>query len=84
MASWFHDVGPAHIEHRFYFDRRNDNPEVKSMPDPDIRCASNVSLQRSINSVSLEIESTGTKSYGVHWIDIEGFEIGRRGGRKGA
>jgi len=84
MATWFHDAGPAAIQHRFYFDRRGGNPEVKPMPDPDIRCASNVSLQRSINSVSVEIESTGTKSYGVHWIDIEGLDFGSLGGRKGA
>jgi len=83
-ATWMHDAGPARIDHRFFFDRRDSNPEVKIMPDSTTRNASSVGLNRDINSVSLEIESTGTQSYGVHWIDIEGLDIGQLGGRKGA
>ena len=83
-ATWMHDAGPARIEHRFYANRRDDNPEIKVMPDSTSRNASDVSLQRSVNSFSLEIESAGTASYGVHWIDVEGFELGQLGGREGA
>ena len=70
--------------HRFYFNRRDDNPEVKTMPDSTTRNASDVVLGRSVNSFSLEIESAGTTSYGVHWIDVEGLEFAPLGGRKGA
>lgn len=83
-ATWMHDAGPATITHRFYFDRRDDNPEVKRLANPTIRNADSVILGRNVNSVSLEIESTGTTSYGVHWVDIEGFDAGNLGGREGA
>jgi len=83
-ATWMHDAGPARIEHRFYFNRRDDNPEIKNLPQPTIRTASEVTLGRSVNSLSLEIESTGTLSYGVHWIDIEGLDLQPLGGRRGA
>lgn len=83
-ATWMHDAGPASILHRFYFNRRDAYPEVKNMPDTTTRNASDVSLQRSVNSVSLEIESSGTVSYGVHWVDIEGFDAGLLGSRAGA
>lgn len=84
MATWMHDAGPDTIRHRFYFNRRDDNPETKNMPNPDTRNASSVMLQRTVNSVSLELESSGTVSYGVHWIDVEGLELGRLGGVGGA
>ena len=83
-ASWMHDAGPETIRHRFYHNRRDDNPEKKDLPDTTKRCVSAVSLGRNINSASLEIESSGTKSYGIHWVDIEGFDGGPLGGRKGA
>lgn len=83
-ATWMHDAGPARIEHRLYFDRRDSNPEVKTLESPTIRNADEVYLGRDVNSVSLEIESVGTTSYGVHWIDIEGFDVGQLGARKGA
>ena len=83
-ATYMHDAGPTSVTHRFYHDRRDSNPEVKSMPDSDVRAASGVSLQRDVNSVSTEIESTSTTSYGVHWIDIEGLDEGLLGGRGGA
>lgn len=83
-ATWMHDAGPAIIQHRFYHDRRDSNPEVKNLADTTIRAASDVVLQRSVNSVSLELESTGKTSYGVHWADIEGLDLDRLGGRKGA
>jgi hypothetical protein len=79
-----HDAGPARIEHRFYFNRRDDNPEVKSLPKSDSRNASDVVLSRNVNSFSLEIESAGTQSYGIHWVDVEGLAIGPLGGREGA
>jgi hypothetical protein len=79
-----HDAGPAEIRHRFYHNRRDSNAEVKLMEESDKRTASTVGLQKSVNSVSLEIESVGTQSYGVHWIDIEGLHIGPLGGIKGA
>lgn len=83
-ATWMHDAGPARIEHRFYFDRRDSNPEVKPLEHPTERNADETYLGRDVNSVSLEIESVGTTSYGVHWIDIEGFDLGQLGARKGA
>ena len=83
-ATWMHDTGPARIDHRFYFDRRDDNPEIKEMPDTQKRTASEVILNRSVNSFSLEIQSAGTTSYGVHWIDVEGLDLESLGGRKGA
>jgi hypothetical protein len=83
-ATWMHDAGPARIEHRFYHNRRDDNPEIKDLSEPTKRTASDASLQRNVNSVSMEISSAGTKSYGVHWVDVEGFNAGRLGGRKGA
>jgi hypothetical protein len=83
-ATWMHDAGPTPITHRFYFNRRDDNPEVKLLPLPGTRNGSAVVLGRDVNSVSLEIESSGTTSYGVHWIDIEGFDTGPLGGRTGA
>jgi hypothetical protein len=83
-ATWMHDAGPSQITHRFFFNRRDDNPEVKDLTQPTIRTASDVVLQRNVNSAWLEIESTGTVSYGVHWIDIEGLAATYLGGRKGA
>lgn len=83
-ATWMHDAGPATIQHRFFFNRRDSNPEVKLMPDTTTRNASDVVLGRDVNSVSVEIESTGTRSYGVHWVDVEGLQIGPLGGREGA
>ena len=83
-ATWMHDAGPATITHNFYHDRRDSNPEAKTMAESTIRTASAVPLQRSVNSVSLEITSTGTVSYGVHWIDIQGLDTGLLGGRGGA
>lgn len=83
-ATWMHDAGPARVEHRFYFNRRDSNPEIKLLPDSVSRNGSDVVLGREVNSCSLEIESVGTQSYGVHWIDIEGLELGPLGGRKGA
>jgi hypothetical protein len=83
-ATWMHDAGPAKILHRFYANRRDSNPTVADLPKPTIRTASTTGLQRSVNSVSLEIESTGATSYGVHWIDIEGLDVGPLGGRGGA
>jgi hypothetical protein len=83
-ATWMHDAGPATVTHRFYHDRRDDYPDVKTLPDSDTRTASSVALNKGVNSVSLEIESTSTTSYGVHWIDIEGFDTGLLGGRGGA
>lgn len=83
-ATWMHDAGPSSITHRFYFNRRDSNPEVKHLPNPDTRNASDVVLGRSVNSVSLELESVGTTSYGVHWVDIEGIASDPLAGRKGA
>ncbi len=83
-ASWMHDAGPDKILHRFYVNRRDASPEVKSLSNPTERNVSDVVLQRSVNSFSLEIESTGTKSYGVHWVDIEGLALGKLGGGEGA
>ena len=83
-ATWMHDAGPATITHRFYFNRRDDNPEVKTQTDWTTRNASDVVLGRSVNSFSLEIESAGTTSYGVHWIDVEGLELAPLGGQEGA
>lgn len=81
-ARWFHDAGPARIEHRFYFDR-GAAPETNILPDSTKRAASGAQLQRSVNSFWLEIQSVGTQSYGVHWIDVEGFDAGLMGGREG-
>lgn len=82
--SIMHDAGPPKILTRMYFDRRDLNPETKPLPDSTSRQASDVSSQRSVNSVSLEIESAGTTSYGIHWIDLETFDPAQAGGRKGA
>jgi len=83
-ATWFHDAGPSKITNRFYFNRRDSNPEEKDITDPTTRNGSTAVLQRSINSVSLELESVGTTSYGVHWLDIEALEAGPLGGQEGA
>lgn len=83
-ATWLHDAGPSKILHRFFHNRRDSNPEIKALSDPTTRNASDVVLQRNVNSMSLEIESGGTQSYGVHWIDVEGFEFGQLGAREGA
>jgi len=83
-ATWMHDAGPESITHRFYVNRRDAQPEVKPMPETTKRTASEVQMSRSVNSFSLEIESTGTVSYGVHWLDMEGFDAGRLGGIGGA
>ena len=84
VATWMHDAGPARIEHRFYKNRRDDNPVITMLPNSTIRNADDVSLQGAVNSVSLEIESVGTVSYGVHWINIETLDKGSLGGIKGA
>ena len=83
-ATWMHGAGPETINHRFYFNRRDSNPVMKNFPNPTVRNADDVVLAKQVNSVSLEIESTGTKSYGIHWIDIEGLDLGKLGGMKGA
>jgi hypothetical protein len=83
-ARWMHDAGPATIRHRFYVNRRDSYPETKNLQSPTIRNASRVRLGRQVNSFSLEIESSGTKSYGVHWVDVEGLDVGRLGGTGGA
>jgi hypothetical protein len=83
-ATWMHDAGPAVIDHRFYFNRRDDNPETKVMPNPTERNGDTVVLGRDVNSFSLEIQSVGTQSYGVHWIDVEGLDLSSAGAMKGA
>jgi hypothetical protein len=83
-ATWMHDAGPTRIEHRFYWNRRDDNPEMKPLPESTVRTASDVVLGRDVNSCSLELLSVGTVSYGVHWVDVEGFDAGQLAGRKGA
>jgi hypothetical protein len=75
-AAWMHGAGPSKILHRFYFNRRDNNPEPKNFPNPTKRGISRVVLGRKVNSASLEIESSGTKSYGIHWVDIKGFDVG--------
>jgi hypothetical protein len=83
-ATWMHDAGPSVIEHRFYFNRRDDNPEMKVLANPTERNADDVTLGRAVNSFSLEIQSVGTQSYGVHWIDVEGLDLSGAGAMKGA
>ena len=83
-AAWMHDAGPSRIEHWFYFDRRDENPEFKLMDRPDERNVSDVILNRSVNSFSLKIQSVGTQSYGVHWIDVDALGSESLGGREGA
>jgi len=83
-VAWMHDAGPPRIEHRFYFDRRDDNPDFKLMDRTEIRNASDVILNKSVNSFSLEILSVGTRSYGVHWIDVDAMTKESLGGREGA
>lgn len=83
-VAWMHDAGPPRIEHRFFFDRRDDNPEFKLMDRSDERNASDVILGRSVNSFSLQIRSVGTRSYGVHWIDVDVAGTETLGGREGA
>jgi hypothetical protein len=84
MATWMHDAGPPRIEHRFYFDRRDDNPEFKLMERTEERNASDIMLNRSVNSFSLQLSSVGTRSYGIHWIEVEGLGSESLGGREGA
>ena len=83
-ATWMHDAGPATIKHNFYFNRRDDNPELKTLPESTSRTASDVVLGRDVNTFSLELVSAGTTSYGVHWVDVEGLEVNALGGRGGA
>ena len=83
-ATWMHDAGPIPINHNFYFNRKDSNPEKKKLSNPDSRNASDVVLGKTVNSTSLEIESSGTKSYGVHWVDIENLALGKLGGAEGA
>ena len=47
------------------------------------RNSGSVILNRTVNTVSLEVSSVGTKSYGIHWHDIEGLELKKAGARKG-
>jgi len=82
-ATWMHDAGPATVENSFYHNRRDD-PETKNLPESTIRTASDVVLGRDVNSFSLKLASTGTTSYGVHWVDIEGFDNSPMGSRTGA
>lgn len=82
--AWMHDAGPPRIEHRFYFDRRDSNPVFKLLNNPDIRNASDVQGIRSVNSFSMEIQSVGTRSYGVHWFDGDVLGTESLGGREGA
>jgi hypothetical protein len=84
QASWMHDAGPATILHRFFFNRRDDNPETKTFANPTKRNADDVILGRQVNSFYLEIESVGTRSYGVHWVDVDGTDKGDRGASEGA
>jgi hypothetical protein len=83
-ATYMHDAAPERVTHRFYFNRRDSNPEVKMMPDTTTRCASDVVLGKNVNSMSVELESASTTSYGVHWIDIEGMDPAPLAGREGA
>lgn len=82
--TWMHDAGPPKILHRAFYDRRDDNPDIGELVLPTKRSADDVSVNRNVNGLKLEIESSGTKSYGVHWADIEGFDFGQLGGRGGA
>lgn len=79
-----HDAGPSKIEHYFYHDRRDSYPDIKPMPDPDERTASTVVLGKAVNSYSIKIQSVGTTSYGVHWIDVEGYDVNNLGPSGGA
>lgn len=82
--TWMHDGGPAKIESRFYFDRRDSNPEMKPLENATVRQADDVQLIRSINSMSVELYSVGTVSYGVHWWAFEFTDAAKKLGRGGA
>lgn len=81
-ARIFTGAGPSRMECRIYFDRGT-TPEFKLLPNTATRSVKDVQIQRSVNSFWLEIQSVGTTSYGVHWIDIENFDTGLMGGRAG-
>ena len=83
-ATWMHDAGPATVTHRFYHDRRDAYPDVKTVQEWDSRRSNDVPLGKDVNSVSLEIESTGTVSYGVHWVDLQDLSAEMRNAREGA
>jgi hypothetical protein len=82
--TWMHDAGPDKIEHYFYFDRRDDNPVIKTFRDATTRSAAAMMLSKQVNSCSFLVQSVGTTSYGLHWAELENVDLAPIGGRKGA
>lgn len=82
-ATWMHGAGPADVTHRFY-QNRDAHPQTKKFDDSTKRQTDRIELQKGVNSFSLEIESTGTVPYGIHWVDVVGLDVGQLGGLGGA
>lgn len=78
-ATWMHDAGVASATQRFYANREA-VPATRTMNFSE-REATEAGLELEVNSFSLQLESVGTVSYGIHWLDIEGFESARLSGQ---
>lgn len=81
-ARIMHDATSATVYHALGIDRQP-HGNLKLI-DFSERKASKIGLSRDVNSLSLEITSSGTQSYGVHFFDIEPQEESPLGGRGGA
>ena len=84
VVSWLHSPGPNPITHRFYYDRNDDTPEIRNVFNWDTRNVTDVGLNRTVNSCSFEIESTGTVSYGLHFVNVQGIASQELGPSSGA
>jgi hypothetical protein len=81
-ASWLHSDGPASMTHRFYYDSfAFAEPRTRDWTDRGI---DDVGLNRTVNTLSLELESTNTTSFSVSFLDVEGIGQAGLGPSEGA
>ncbi len=81
VVSYRHSATTARVEHRLFFDQ-NPIPHYKLMDFSDAE-ATEVGATREVNTVQLQLDSIGTQSWGLHWIDIEALASRTLGAREG-
>ena len=77
-ANWRHDATSDTVIQRLFTNREaHAEPRVLDFTK---REATTGGMEKEVNSFSLQLESTGTTSFGIHWVEVEGFESARLSG----
>lgn len=74
-ATWMHGAGgPAAVDHEMFQDRIAIPLRAQPKLDFSSREATDVSLERTVNSFSLRLSWAATAPFEVAWVDAEGLE----------